>query len=126
MRLVDTSAWIESLIGSPAGRQVADDLPERADWLVPTIVQHELVKWLRREAGESKTDEVIAFSGTCVVASLDSAIALSAAEICIRHRLAAADAIIYATALAYGADLLTCDRHFDGLRGVRLVPKSSA
>ena len=23
------------------------------------------------------------------------------------------------------ADLLTCDRHFDGLRDVRLVPKSS-
>jgi predicted nucleic acid-binding protein len=37
-----------------------------------------------------------------------------------------ADAIVYATALAHRADLLTCDRHFDGLRDVRLVPKSSA
>jgi predicted nucleic acid-binding protein len=124
MRLVDTSAWIESLIGSPAGRQVADDLPERADWLVPTIVQHELVKWLRREAGEAKADAVIAFSRTCVVALLDTAIAVSAAELCVRHRLATADSIVYATALAHDADLLTCDRHFDGLRGVRLVPKS--
>ena len=125
MRLVDTSAWIESLIGSTVGRQVAVDLPERADWLVPTIVQHELVKWLTREAGEAKADEVIAFSGTCIVALLDTTIALSAAEICLRHRLAAADAIIYATALAYGADLLTCDRHFDGLRAVRFLPKSA-
>jgi len=38
--------------------------------------------------------------------------------------LATADAIVYATALAHGADLLTCDRHFDGLRDVRFVPKS--
>jgi predicted nucleic acid-binding protein len=124
MRLVDTSAWIEALIGSPVGGLVAADLPGRADWLVPTIVQHELVKWLRREAGEAKADEVIAFSGTCIVASLNTAIAVSAAELCVRHRLASADAIIYATALAYGADLLTCDQHFDGLHGVRLVPKS--
>jgi predicted nucleic acid-binding protein len=126
MRLVDTSAWIEWLIGTALGKRIAGDLPERTDWLVPTIVQHELVKWLQREAGEAKADEVIAFSGTCVVASLDTAIAVSAAELCFRHRLAAADAIIYATALAYGADLLTCDQHFDGLRDVRLVPKSSA
>jgi predicted nucleic acid-binding protein len=37
--------------------------------------------------------------------------------------LATADAIVDATALAQGAELLTRDRHFDGLRGVRLVPK---
>ena len=39
--------------------------------------------------------------------------------------IATADAIVYATALSRGADLLTCDRHFDGMPGVRLVPKSS-
>ena len=34
-----------------------------------------------------------------------------------------ADAIIYATARAQGADLLTCDRHFEGLPGVRFFAK---
>ena len=34
-----------------------------------------------------------------------------------------ADAIIFATAQAHGAQLLTCDAHFDGLPGVMLVPK---
>ena len=91
---------------------------------MPTIVQLELAKWLTREAGEDKADRVIAFTETCVVADLDTAIALSAAELCARRQLATADAIVYATALAHGADLLTCDRHFDGLRDVRLVPKS--
>ena len=123
MRLVDTSAWIEWLVGSPTGGRVAAELPERAAWLVPTIVQLELAKWLTREAGEAKADQVLAYTGTCVVADLDTAIALAAAELCARHKLATADAIVYATALAHGADLLTCDGHFDGLEKVVFVAK---
>jgi len=124
MLLVDTSAWIEWLIDSPAGRIVAVDLPSQDQWLVPTIVQLELAKWLSREIGEDKADQVIAFTETCQVVELDTPIALSAAEVCSRLKLATADAVIYATALANGAELLTCDRHFDGLSDVRYVPKS--
>jgi predicted nucleic acid-binding protein len=123
MRLVDTSAWIEWLIGSPVGKVVVRDLPAREQWLVPTIVQLELAKWLTREIGEDKADQVIAFTETCIVADLDTATALSAADLCARHKLATADAIVYATALANNADLLTCDRHFEGLPGVRFLPK---
>ena len=46
MRLVDTSAWVEWLMGSPLGATLASELPDRAQWLVPTIVQFELSKWL--------------------------------------------------------------------------------
>lgn len=124
MRVVDTSAWVEFLVGSAVGARVASALPDRADWLVPSIVQLELAKWLTREAGEDKSDQVIAFTETCVVADLDTATALAAAEICVRHKLATADAIVYATALAHGADLLTCDAHFLDLPGVRFIAKS--
>lgn len=123
MRLVDTSAWIEWLIGSPVGATLMPDLPGPDQWLVPTIVQLELAKWLTREVGEDKADQVIAFTQVCVVADLDTSIALAAAELSARHKLATADAIVYATALARNADLLTCDRHFDGLANVRYVPK---
>jgi predicted nucleic acid-binding protein len=101
-------------------------LPDRAQWVVPTIVQLELARWLTREVGDDKADLVIAFTQTCVVAYLDTATALSAAELCAKHKLATADAIVYATALAQGADLLTCDRHFENLPGVRFVPKADA
>ena len=126
MRLVDTSAWIEWLVGSPTGERVAPMLPEQVDWLTPTMVQLELAKWLAREAGEDRMDQIIAFSQLCNISLLDTEIALSAAEICQRHRLATADAIVYATALKHGADLLTCDANFDGLPGVVYVPKASA
>lgn len=124
MRLVDTSAWVEWLCGSATGKRLEIDLPECGEWLVPTMVQLELSKWLMREANESKADQVIAFTQTCIVAPLDTAIALRAAEIGARHKLATADAIIYASALAYDADILTCDRHFEGLAAVRYMPKS--
>jgi predicted nucleic acid-binding protein len=124
MRLVDTSAWVEWLIDSPTGKSVASELPQRQQWLVPTVVQLELAKWLTREIGEEKSDQVIAFTETCMVADLDTTITLAAADLCLRRKLATADAIVYASAQAYGADLLTCDRHFDGLSGVVFIKKS--
>lgn len=124
MRLLDTSAWIEWLIDSPTARRLSGKIPDPAEWLVPTIVQLELAKWLARETGEDRAEAVIAHTGTCVIADLTSAIALAAADLCLLHKLATADAIIYATALAYDAELVTCDRHFDRLPGVTYVPKT--
>ncbi|MGE5388575.1 MAG: type II toxin-antitoxin system VapC family toxin [Hyphomicrobiales bacterium] len=123
MRLVDTSAWIEWLIASPTGKGLEPHLPKQELWLVPTIVQMELVNWLTREIGEERADQLIAFTQLCVVAPLDTEIALSAAELAAHHKLASADAIIYATTLAYGADVLTCDAHFKGLPHALYVAK---
>ena len=124
MRLVDTSAWIEWLIGSPTGEVVATHLPEQSDWLVPTMIQLELAKWLAREVGEDKADQVIAFTQLCDIVPLDTEIALAAAEACRLHKLATADAIVLATARARDATLITCDAHFDGLPGVTRIEKS--
>jgi len=84
----------------------------------------ELAKWLIREKLEDPAERVTAFSEECFVVDLDSETALRAADLALRHRLSTADAIIYATALGYGADLLTCDRHFEGLPGVIYVAKA--
>ena len=126
MILVDTSAWIEWLIDSATGARVAEHLPEQAEWLVPTRVQLELAKWLTREVGEDKADQVVAFTQVCIVAPLATEIALAAAEACREHKLATADAIIFATARAHGATLLTCDTHFVGLPGAFLIEKIKA
>ena len=126
MVLVDTSAWIEWLTGSATGEKLNSQMPEQSDWLVPTMVQLELAKWLTREMGEDKADQVIAFTQVCQVIPLDTDIALAAAEACRTHKLATADAIIFATARLRGATLLTCDAHFEGLPGVTLIGKASA
>jgi predicted nucleic acid-binding protein len=125
MRVVDTSAWIEWLIGSPLAARIGASLPAQAEWIVPTIVQLELAKWLDRELGEDEADRVIAFSMQCRVVPLDTRIALGAVELHREHGLATADAIVYATARVEGAALLTCDRHFERLPGVSLIAKGA-
>ena len=124
MRLVDTSAWIEWFIDSPLAEELSGQIPDPEEILVPTVVQHELRKWFLRERGEDTADEVIAFTELCGVIPLDTRLALEAAELSRQHRLATADAIIYATALAAGAELLTCDSHFTGFPGVILFAKA--
>ncbi len=124
MRVVDTSIWIEWLIDSPLKQEIAKMFPEASQCIVPTIVQLELYKWLLREMGETEADQVIGFTQTCVVVTLDTKIALQAAELHRQHKLATADAIVYATALVCDADLITCDAHFEGLPDVVLIRKS--
>jgi uncharacterized protein len=77
--------------------------------------------------GRGQADQVIAFTETCVVVDLDTTIPLAAAALCGGQRkLATADAVVYATAQAHGADVLTCDRHFESLPRVRFVAKRRA
>ncbi len=123
MILVDTSAWIEWLTASPTGEALGPLLPDTGDWLVPTMVQLELSKWLAREVGDDKADQVIAFTQVCQIAPLDTHTALLAAEFCRSYKLATADAVIYATAHQHNARLVTCDAHFEGLSGVDYIQK---
>ena len=115
--VVDTSAWVEWLTGSALGKQLRKEFPDKAQCIVPTIVQLELSKWLVREVGEEPADQVIAYTQKCVVVPLDTRIALLGAELHRAHKLATADAIIFATARQQAAQLLTCDVHFKGLPG---------
>ena len=125
MRVVDTSVWIEWLIGGSLRKTLVKEFPQKSVCIVPTIVQLELAKWLAREAGEEQADQVIAYTQKCVVAPLDTRIALLAANLHRQHKLATADAIVYATALDCGADLLTCDEHFEKLPGAILIRKAN-
>lgn len=125
MRVVDTSAWIEWLTGSALGCRLAKEIPERAECIVPSIVQLELAKWLQREVNEERADQVLAYTQKCIVVPLDTRIALLAAGLHRQHKLATADAIVYATALEHGADVLTCDAHFAKLSEVAYFRKSA-
>ncbi len=107
------------------GRKLATEMPARAECIVPTVVQLELSKWLWRELGEERADQVIAYTLKCVVVPLNTSIARMAAELHRQHKLATADAIVYATARARGAELLTGDAHFASLPGVLWFKKST-
>lgn len=123
MRVVDSSAWIELLLATRTGHALKPSIPARDRWVVPTIIQLELAKWAYRALDPAQANEIVAFSQKCVVVPLDTDIAISAAALCREHKLATADAIIYSTALARGADVLTCDAHFKDLPNVTYIEK---
>ncbi|MEO7220854.1 MAG: type II toxin-antitoxin system VapC family toxin [Devosia sp.] len=122
MRVVDTSAWIEWLRGTPAGVTLRDHIPRPEEWIVPTMVQLELAKWLTREMGDEVSDNALGRTQTLIVAPLHTSTAMLAAELSVTHRLSTADAVIYATTHELNAELLTCDAHFEGLPRVIYVP----
>lgn len=70
MRVVDTSAWIEWLADRPLSADLAHEIPDRDQCLVPTIVQLELSKWLMRERSDEEADEMIAYTQKCLVVPL--------------------------------------------------------
>lgn len=117
-RVIDTSAWIEWLLGSASGQQLALEIPEQENCIVPTIVQLELCKWLNREVSEEAADRMLAYTVGCAVVPLDTRVAVLAAELHREHKLATADAIVYASAHLENAELLTCDAHFKNLPDV--------
>jgi predicted nucleic acid-binding protein len=125
MRVIDTSAWIEYFLGSATGHRLTPEMPQRSESIIPTIVQFELAKWLARETTDDVADKAIADTMKCILVDLDTKIALRGADLAREHRLAVADAIIYATALVYDAELLTCDAHFKDLPGVIYLAKAA-
>lgn len=124
MVVVDTCGWIEWLTDGQLAEVYAPFLADSGNLIVPTLVQFELYRWCLREKNEAIALDVIGLTEVCRVRPLDTRIALSAADLCAQYKLAIADAVVYASALAAGAELLTSDAHFTTLPGVRYWQKT--
>jgi len=124
--LVDTCGWIEWLTEGALANSFASYMKDPAELLVPTTVQYELYKWVKRESDENTALDTIALADDSLVVPLNTDIALMAADLTLSHKLAFADAVIYASAQKYNAELVTSDDHFEGLPGVTYFPKKDA
>lgn len=123
MVVVDTCGWIEWLTDGALAERFKPWLADTEQLLVPTSIQFELYKWVKRERGEVAALETVAWTEQGKVIALDSNIALLAADLAFQHRLSFADAIIYASACRHSAELITADDHFEGLEGVTFFDK---
>lgn len=118
MHVVDTCGWIEWLTDGLLAEKFAPFLADSANLIVPTLVQFELYRWCLREKNEAVALDIIGLTEVCLVRPLDTRIALSAADLSAQYKLAMADAVVYASALAARGQLLTSDAHFTGLPDV--------
>jgi predicted nucleic acid-binding protein len=123
VNLVDSSAWLEYFAAGPQAGQFAAVIEDVTRLVVPTIVLLEVTRRVMQQRGEDEALQVAAVLHQGQVVALDSGIALSAAQLGVAHKLPLADSIIYATAKQLGATVWTMDADFEGLAGVRYVPK---
>lgn len=125
MNVVDSSAWLEYFADGANARHFAKIIENPVDLLVPSITLLEVFKRIAQQRDESTALQYVAVMQQSKVIELDSALALRAAALGIRHKLPLADSIIYATAQAANALVWTQDADFDGLPDVRYFAKAS-
>jgi len=118
MKLIDTCGWIEWITNGVLADQYQSYFQQIENIIVPTSVQFELYKWVNRVNGKQQALQTIALTEQASVIPLNTSIALCAADLSTEHKLSFADAIIYATAQASNAQLITSDDHFKDLQNV--------
>lgn len=121
--ILDSSAWVECLDDGPNTTHFRPILLKLPELLIPTIVITEVRKVALKQRSVAQADEVTQAMCAGVVVPMDEAIAISAADLSVKHRLPLADSLIYAVTLTHNATLWTQDKDFEGLPHVRYFPK---
>lgn len=124
MNLVDSCGWLEYFADGGNADFFAPAIEATDQLLVPSLCLFEVAKRIQQQRSEHEALRAAALMRQGRLVALDDSLALSAASLSCRTRLALADSIILATARLHGAVLWTQDAHFEGMEGVRYVPKS--
>jgi len=123
MNVVDSSCWLEYLMWTEIGMAAAPAIENPGELIVPTITLYEVYKKLLAEKDEEYALDVVSYMQSGTVIELNAGLSLSAAQLNRKYKLPMADSIIYATSLHYSAVLLSCDKHFKDIPGIRYFPK---
>jgi len=123
MNVADSSAWIEFFNGGENGIHFRPIIENTDRLIVPAIVVYEVFKLILRTKGEKEAHKVVAAMRQSQIIDIDESLALSGAKLALQHRLAMADSLIYAVALAHGATLWTQDDDFSHIPDVRYFVK---
>ena len=126
MNLVDSSGWIEYLQDTPRADLFATAIEDRNHLLVPAIALFEVHRVLSRSLPADLVNRCLDVMRLGRVLDLTDARAVAASHIAAQHKLAMADAAMYAIALEFGASFWTQDVDYQGLPGVRYQAKPGA
>ena len=123
MNLVDSCGWLEFFSDGPNADFYADAIEHVETLIVPSICLLEVFKKVLNDRGEDAAIEAVALMNQGRVVDLDASIAISAAKIGAERKLPLADSVILATAKAAGALIWTQDADFEGIEGVKYIPR---
>jgi predicted nucleic acid-binding protein len=120
---IDSYGWVERFTNgpkAPAYNRVIDGAdPE--DLVTSVVVLYEVYRKVKKVKGEEPALEAVAALSQTKVIALDQTLSLEAADYSLQHGLHMADAVVYATARQYSAELYTSDKDLKGLPSITLV-----
>ncbi len=123
MNVVDSSGWLEYLADGPNADFFAPAIENTPDLVVPSLSLYEVFKRVLQQRGEGDALQAVALMSQGRVVDLDTDLALRAAKVSVEYKLPLADSVMLATARWCDATLWTQDADFEGVEGVKYVPK---
>jgi predicted nucleic acid-binding protein len=123
MNVVDSSGWLEYFTDGRNAEFFSKPIEDTMELIVPVISLYEVFKKVLLERGEGEALQAVAIMQEGDVIELNSTLAIHAAKISAELKIPMADSMMLATAREYDAILWTQDEDFDGLAGVRYIPK---
>lgn len=121
--VLDSSGWIELLAGSDRAHLFEPALRTKR-LIVPSIVRYEVGRYALLHKGEGGRELALTALSKFEQVPVDVAVADAASQLSQVHKLAMADALVYAAAQIVCADLWTQDKDFERLPSVKYFPKS--
>jgi predicted nucleic acid-binding protein len=117
--VVDSSGWLEYLIGTERSTFYAEAIADTENLIVPVISIYEVVKRTLRDSNKDNAMKAVNAMIQGQLVDLDLSLTLEAA----RYKLPLANNIIYATARRFSATLWTQDADFRGFPNVQYLAK---
>lgn len=120
--VLDSSGWIELLAGSNRAHLFEPALRARR-LHVPSIVRYEVSRYALLHKGPGGQELALTALSKFEQVPIDVGVADAASELSQMHKLAMADALVYAAAQIVCAELWTQDKDFERLENVKYIPK---
>jgi toxin FitB len=124
MNVVDSSGWIEYFLDSARADNFAAAIEQSSQLIVPALSLFEVHRFLSRSTNPATRDACLDVMRRGTVVDITDARAIAASEAAQTHKLAMADAVMYSIAREFKADFWTQDTDYQGLAGVKFLPKA--
>jgi predicted nucleic acid-binding protein len=120
---VDSSGWIEWFTKGPKSAQYKQIIESRQpkNIITSVVVAYEVYKKIKKEKEEEQALLAIAVLNETTIIPIDQTISLEAADYSLDYGLRLSDALIYATARHWKAELYTSDEDLQPLKSVHFL-----
>jgi predicted nucleic acid-binding protein len=120
---IDSSGWIEYFSKGSKAKQYKTVIESAnpKDIITSTVVLYEVYKKVKKTKSEEEALLAVAALSQTTIVPIDQTISLEAADFSLEYNLHFSDALVYATARHFKAELYTSDADLQPLKTVHFI-----